>query len=212
MEYSNILLVEGPNDKHVIMALCKAHQVPHSFEIINCKSDEGVIKQLNSRIKSPEYYKTIGIVIDADKEYEKDASQAFEKRWAQVRNRLLKSYDNVPKNPSLEGTILEEADLPKIGVWLMPNNTDPGMLEDFLKEMADPVAVQVAAQCVDMAKTKEVTTFKQNHHSKAVVHTYLAWQDEPGKPLGQSVTSHAFRPHTPIAQNFTSWLKKLFTE
>lgn len=46
--------------------------------------------------------------------------------------------------------------------------------------------------------------------SKAVIHTYLAWQDEPDRPLGQAITKQALRPQTDIAVRFTDWLKALF--
>ena len=38
-----------------------------------------------------------------------------------------------------------------------------------------------------------------------------AWQDEPGRPLGQAITKQALRPHTDIAVRFTDWLTRLFT-
>jgi hypothetical protein len=40
--------------------------------------------------------------------------------------------------------------------------------------------------------------------------TYLAWQDEPGNPLGQAITNHVLQPQTEIAYNFTNWLNRLF--
>jgi hypothetical protein len=50
---------------------------------------------------------------------------------------------------------------------------------------------------------------KEVHYSKALIHTYLAWQDEPGKTLGQSITSHVLQ-ETEIAQAFVKWLMLLF--
>ena len=93
----------------------------------------------------------------------------------------------------------------------MPNNPNSGMLEDFLIKMADQNAVSVALQCVETAKNKGVTTFKDAHFSKSLIHTYLAWQDEPGKPFGQSITAHALKPNTEIANIFVEWLKELFS-
>ncbi|MCC5649013.1 hypothetical protein LC609_04000 [Nostoc sp. XA013] len=58
---------------------------------------------------------------------------------------------------------------------------------------------------------KKVTTFKPLDISKAVIHTYLAWQDEPDRPMGQAITKQALRPNTDIAIRFTDWLIRLFT-
>ncbi|MEZ2225428.1 MAG: DUF3226 domain-containing protein [Microcoleus sp.] len=42
-----VLLVEGDNDCHVVMALCKAHNVPETFGIYQCGSDSGIIACLS---------------------------------------------------------------------------------------------------------------------------------------------------------------------
>jgi len=52
--------------------------------------------------------------------------------------------------------------------------------------------------------------FKEAHLSKAELYTYLAWQDEPGKPFGIAITAHALQPETKIAHLFTDWLHRLF--
>ena len=136
-------------------------------------------------------------------------------RWQQIQRKIAHHHYTFPPTPDIDGTILPDhpnRDFPKLGIWLMPNNQDAGMLEDFLMKMAGSDAISVARECVKTAKQKGVTSFKEAHQSKAVIHTYLAWQDEPGKPLGQSVTSHALRPDTDIAYNFTDWLQRLFCQ
>jgi hypothetical protein len=92
----------------------------------------------------------------------------------------------------------------------MPNNQDSSMLEDFCAELATPTSITVARQCVETAKNQQATTFKEVHFSKAVIHTYLAWQDEPGRPLGQAITKQALRADTDIAIRFTNCLTRLF--
>jgi hypothetical protein len=93
----------------------------------------------------------------------------------------------------------------------MPNNRDLGMLEDFCAELAEPTALAFAKVCVENAEAQNVTTFNAVHRSKAIIHTYLAWQDEPGRPMGQAITAQALRPQTEIAVKFTNWLKRLFS-
>jgi hypothetical protein len=93
----------------------------------------------------------------------------------------------------------------------MPNNQNPGMLEDFCAELAEPASLLFAKECVEQAQSKSITTFKEAHFSKAVIHTYLAWQDEPGYPMGKAITGRSLRPQTDIAIRFTNWLTHLFT-
>ena len=95
----------------------------------------------------------------------------------------------------------------RLGFWLMPNNQEAGMLEDFCSEIdSRDSCLMGTKECVDFAKVKGITTFKDAHYSKAVVHTYLALQDEPGKPLGQSITANTLRADTSTTRAFVAWL------
>ena len=202
-----ILLVEGKNDCHVILALCKAHKVPETFGIFKCGSDEKVLKQLNARISQPEPPTTIGVVLDVD-------DMSIDRRWQSFKSKLKDYPYIIPVQPNEEGTIIDEIEgepkYPKLGIWLMPNNKNTGMLEDFCHSLVEPDSLEFAEKCVDNAKEKGITTFKDNHKSKAVIHTYLAWQDEPGNPLGTAITAKALQADKPIAKKFTQWLTNLF--
>lgn len=201
-----VLLVEGDNDCHVVMALCAAHNVPETFGIYQCGSDTGVLKRLNALIVRPNPPQTIGIMLDAD-------NPSLTGRWESIKGKLRHYTYAFPATPNADGTVVEGvADEPKLGFWLMPNNQDSGMLEDFCAELAEPASLAFAQECVEQAHGRNVTTFKEVHRSKAVIHTYLAWHDEPGYPLGKAITSQALRPHTDVAVKFTNWLIRLFVE
>lgn len=199
-----VLLVEGKNDCHVILALCQYNSLQEEFGIYQCESDIGLLKRLNALIIKPEPPESIGIVIDAD--YPDIAG-----RWQQIQQKIKDHQYTFPEFPDIRGTILSDnPGKPHLGIWLMPNNQNPGMLEDFLIKMADENTISAAMKCVKTAQAQGVTTFKDIHLSKALIHTYLAWQDEPGKPLGQSITAHTLKPDTKIATIFIEWLKELF--
>jgi hypothetical protein len=46
--------------------------------------------------------------------------------------------------------------------------------------------------------------------SKANIHTWLAWQEEPGKPMGQAITAKYLNPKSKQAELFVNWLRALF--
>lgn len=202
-----VLLVEGNNDCHVVLALCKVHDVPETFGIYQCGSDDRVLKRLNSLILRSNAPQVIGVMLDAD--------TSIESRWASIKSKLLNNHGDsytVPISPDAHGTVIESiSNKPKLGFWLMPNNQTSGMLEDFCAELAMPASLAFAQECVEQAYGREVTSFKKVHRSKAIIHTYLAWQDEPGYPLGQAITRQSLRPYTDNAVNFTNWLTYLFT-
>jgi hypothetical protein len=199
-----VLLVEGNNDAHVVAALCGVHKIPETFGIYECGSDQGVLKRLNALIIRPNPPQVIGVMLDAD--------LSIENRWTSIRTKLSHYSYIFPNRPDVGGTIVDGgSSLSKLGFWLMPDNQLPGMLEDFCAELAEPDSLAFAQECVQQASERKVVTFKDVHRSKAVIHTYLAWQDEPGSPLGQSITRQALRPNTDIALSFTQWLTHLFS-
>ena len=198
-----LLLVEGKDDFHVISALCEVNELPENFSIFDCGSDEEVFNALRALLSRADPPETVGVVLDAD--------EKVESRWQSIRGKLQHSPYRLPDVPDPGGTIVEVVeDLPRLGFWLMPNNVDPGMLEDFCRQLAPDDAIAFAEDCVTQAREKSFATFRDAHRSKAVVHTYLAWQDEPGKPLGQSIAARVLQPKTAIAATFADWLRALY--
>ncbi len=156
-----VLLAEGRNDCHVVLALCEYNALPENFGIYQCENDIGVLKRLNALIIQPDPPESIGIVIDTD---EPDVSR----RWQQIQQKIKNHGYTFPEFPNASGTIISDnPGKPDLGIWLMPNNQNPGMLEDFLIEMADQNAVSAASQCVETAKDKGLTNFRDIHFSKA---------------------------------------------
>lgn len=200
-----ILLTEGDNDCHVIAALCKHYKLPESFGLDACGSDDKVFKKLGALLNT-ENKEVIGVVLDAD-------NPNFAAKWHKFQTTMDKVGIHCDDQPNPHGTIIPVTDIyPKIGLWLMPDNRVDGMLEDFCMTMAEPGAIDFSQECVSTAQEKGHTSFIANHHSKAVVHTYLAWQNEPGRPLGQAITAKVLDPQHPLAKTFADWLIRLFAD
>ena len=205
------LLVEGKNDQHVIWALCNQHQLPENFsvEIPEEKGTGGIealLDQLPARLDEPNL-QTLGIVVDAD--------QDLLARWQSVANRLNTiGYQNIPTIPPREGWIYAPSDLPKTGVWLMPNNQIPGMLEDFVAHLipSDDTLYPKAESILQEIETAAINRYTSIHHPKALIHTWLAWQETPGMPMGQAITAQVLSYNATIAIAFIDWLTQLFGE
>lgn len=200
-----LVIAEGDKDCHVIRALCNAHDIPKSFGFYACGSDDLVLKKMSTLLAGSEKLETICVVLDAD-------NPNLGAKWDSIKGRLAKEGYSVPDRPNLDGTFLEAEDKPKIGVWLMPDNNIDGMLEDFCHQLAGEDAIDFAKSCVKTAKEKSFTSFIDNHESKAIIHTYLAWQNEPGMPLGLAITAKALDRDKPLAQKFAKFLHSLFSE
>jgi len=200
-----ILLVEGKDDQHVMWNLCKHYNLPENFVVENKEGVTNVLEAFEAEIASPA--KTcVGIVIDADTD--------LVARWAAISSILVRSgYKEVPTSPNLNGIIISQEDKPTIGIWLMPNNSLPGELEDFIAflvpQRESNLLWTYASQCLDgLPKTAE--RYPEQDRSKAHVHTWLAWQNEPGKPLGQAITARYIDANAPDARQLIEWLRGLF--
>jgi hypothetical protein len=201
-------LVEGNDDKHVVIALWNNAKLPETFDVIDCHSITKLLNNLKIRLTAPQSNERIGLVVDADED--------ISARWDAIINRLCSSGKYDCKNLSLpeDGLVLNPTseDDPVIGVWIMPNNKLPGMLEDFVATLSgpnDPLMAK-ADDVLNELESEKIQKYKHVHRAKAKIHSYLAWQDEPGKPMGVSITAHVLNPESPSGVKFLEWLKRLF--
>jgi hypothetical protein len=96
----------------------------------------------------------------------------------------------------------------------MPNNQLPGILEDFIAHLipeGDLLASRVEA-CLQEIEREGLNYYNLAHRAKAFIHTWLAWQENPGLPMGQAITAHVLDPNEPLAVTFVDWLNRLFVQ
>ncbi len=214
---SQQLLVEGKNDRHVIWALCLKYELPKNFsvEVINPedkpdeaeREDRGIeelLKYLPAKLDE-ENLETLGIVVDADID--------LEARWQALSNKLNDfGYKDIPKKPQIDGWIDTQPELPKIGIWVMPNNQLPGMLEDFVSYLIPPddeIKPEVEAWLENL-EAQKINPYSEARRAKAFIHTWLAVQKKPGMPMGQAITARALSEDAEVVKNFIEWLNRLF--
>src|SRR5262249_44036739 len=116
----------------------------------------------------------LGVIVDVDED--------LTSRWRAVRNRLTAlEYAGLPRIPSADGVVVKKDDEPTVGVWIMPDNSRKGLLENFLAQLVptDRLALwKRAGHAVSRIPSAE-RRFIKEHLPKAHMHTYLAWQEEP---------------------------------
>ena len=202
------LLVEGNDDQHVIWSLCQHHKMTENFDVIDCESIENVIKQAEIRITTEASRNPrVGIIIDADID--------IAKRWNSIKTILTHTGKYlVPDDLPATGLLLHPIDNHDsiIGVWIMPDNQLNGMLEDFVALLSDPsdTILPEVNQTLLNIEEKGISRYKAIHKAKARIHTYLAWQEDPGTPMGLAITKKYLKPDSPNCLPFVDWLKALF--
>jgi len=209
-QFPKILMVEGIDDQKVIEKLLTRRKLNFAdFGIHNC---EGIDKLLNllPTIIHAGSYEVIGIIVDADEDV-KD-------RWESIRNILLKAgYETISADSQTKGIILkdENEELPEIGVWIMPDNRFKGAIEDFISFLIrdDDEIYPVAKTKVEKLISQRINRFSIRQKSKAIIHTWLAWQERPGKQLGSAITykvAQSYLLDDSKTNTFINWLKRLF--
>ena len=197
------LLVEGRDDQAVLRTLMQRHQFGPCPQLRQLDGVDRLLEALPVALKSSDLER-LGVIVDAD--------TSLNARWQAVRSALLTSgYAQVPTSPDPSGTVLLQEGLPVVGIWLMPDNRVPGMLEDFIRFMV-PIEddmwdiAETAVSAIPSAKRR----FPTARRAKAVAHTWLAWQEEPGRPFGTAITAHYLDAEAPIVQALLRWLHRVF--
>ena len=193
-----VLLVEGADDEHVVRHLCNRHQAIPEFCIRDKGGIEGLLEDIGAEILAPSR-KAVGILVDANDD--------LDARWNAVANRLREESIEVPNSREPTGTIIDSN--PRVGIWLMPNNTSPGELENFVSEMIpddDPVW-PLSKGYIDSIPEAD-RKFKKNI-LRAKIHAWLATREEPRK-MGSAIYAQDLRVDGPLSTAFANWLRQLF--
>jgi hypothetical protein len=209
-ETPKVLIVEGKNDCHGVYQIAARKGLNGIFGIWQGDSDTQALERFGGLLVDRKRPQTLGIMLDSDRDAG-GAVPGIKRRWDQITNRLSGYKYQIPPEPKPEGTIIEGPNgLPRVGIWLMPDNQQDGMFEDFLLSQAQTDAMEFAKQTVKTARERGFGLYKPVHESKAITHCYLSWQDEPGYHLGIAIKSGLFGVESVAARHFIAWLNQLF--
>jgi len=210
------LIVEG-NDAIAIAVLCnkcglkppKGYASPLKFKEEFVKTGgglNGAIGQLRLSLSEPSLTH-IGLIVDAD-----DNAAA---RWQQIRRILTGFYpaDILAAADAKAGAkVIMQNGMPTLGVWIMPDNSGSGYLEHFLSAFI-PNGNKIwshAQSALDDLMAQPYNVLTGSKRQKALLHTWLAWQQDPGKPFGQAIEAAYFDITANNTQAFLDWFAQTF--
>ena len=196
------MLVEGNDDFNVVWRIAEISDIPQ-FHILQAEGIDNLLDRIENQINFPGR-RALGILVDAN-----DNPAA---RWQAVSARLAPLGITLPQTPDPAGTIIPaQDDLPRIGVWLWPNNQSPGELEDFIISLIpqnDPVW-PLSEEYIDNILAQQLNKFPQGKKSRAQVHAWLAAREDPRR-MGQAIQYGDLNPNAPPLAAFATWLARLF--
>ena len=197
--HRRLLLVEGPDDKHVVAHLCRGTELESRFDIDDRGGKDPLLAAIRNEVRVPGR-EALGILLDADND--------VQLRWNAVTRALSRGGVTAPRAPEASGTIF--GDRLRIGVWLMPNNVAPGELEEFVAGMIandDPVRPR-SESYVDGIPAAD-RKFSSGKTLRAKVHSWLATREEP-RMMGAAIGAGDLNPDAPEAVRLVDWLRRLF--
>ena len=204
--HPRVLLVEGPDDKHVVIHLSERSGLTQNFVIVEKEGINSLLDSIEVEVDIPGRT-VLGIVLDAN-----DNPNA---RWQALTGRLnrLRQEDHfdlpeLPSRPEPSGTIIEGR--LRVGVWLMPDNSSTGELEDFVGSMiplGDPVWPRAESYIDGIPQADR--RFAPGKTQRAKVHAWLATREEPRR-MGLAIKARDLVTDAANTAAFVGWLRTLF--
>ena len=191
----HILLVEGTDDKHVVRHLRERFAPTLLFDIHEAEGIGGLLEDIDPmfRVSGRE---TLGVIVDAN--------ARPGQRWKDLTDQFRPLDVHLPPAPVSSGAIIPG--VPRVGVWVMPNNRERGALEDFVATMIpddDPVwplardyICRVPADRLEVAR------------SKAEIRAWLATRE--ASVMGAAISWGGVLQESASTTAFISWLRELF--
>ena len=199
-----VIVVEGVNDKHVITHLLDRSGRAARVEVIDHDGLDKLLGGIRALVGSAEN-RVIGIIVDAN-------DKPLNRKQA-VIGQLSRSGVEVPEDLDSNGTIIPETDtLPRIGIWMMPDNVSTGELEHFVAAMIpddDPIWPRAEAYIEGIPAVHRA--FRPQKETRAKVLSWIATREEPGF-MGQAISRGDLRTDGELCQRFIAWLDRLFVE
>ena len=205
IEPAHVLLVEGPDDKHVVRQLCShyqrvLHQSVPAFSIQVTGNDTKLLEAIGPAMLVSGR-RAVGVLMDADDD--------LNDRWNQLRSRFGEESVCIPADPDPGGTVLNLEDSPRIGIWVMPDNQSSGELEDFVRGMIpsdDPLWPQ-SQRYVEKIPV-EHQRFRPGKLLRAQLYAWLATREIPGR-MGAAIGAGDLDAEAANSTTFVNWLRKL---
>ncbi len=201
------LLVEGPDDQWSVINLLTRHSYAWDDSSVvrpYVHPTGGINPLLDSLPVALKTYERLGLVVDAD--------LSIGNRWVSVRTRLVDLGFAVPDAPLAGGLVVERtSDGKRVGVWLMPDNVSPGILEDFLAKLIPAGDPSWSHAGLSTTTARGLgAPLQAKDQAKGAIHAWLAWREDPGQPFGTAITAHVLGHDSPEALLFVAWFRRMF--
>ena len=199
---TDVLIVEGADDFFALKELLTKFKLLGKIRLEEGGGYSRIRESIDTRVDGSNLER-FGVIVDADED--------IRARWESISGAFKDAgYVNMPVDPDPLGTIITRNGYPTIGIWIMPDNQLPGEIEDFIRLLVpsdDTLWLHAENAVANIPPSERL--FKDSV-AKALLHTWLAWQKEPGKPIGLAIIKRYLSTETNAALQLKNWLLRLF--
>jgi hypothetical protein len=213
----HILLVEGESDRSFLEEICKTLGLDANVKVALPRDSgrfhngkEGVFNILPIWLNQLDdgQITRLAVVVDADSE---DNDGGYQRVIDRV-TKIVEPYGFTLASNPVGGVLFQNDDgLADFGLWVMPNNSDEGMLEDWMKSCVHPDEHELFAHAETVVATLPQTKFKPIHISKAEVATWMAWQKQPGHGIYRAVEDQLIDMNSALFKELCVWLTHVYS-
>jgi tRNA 2-selenouridine synthase SelU len=200
---NKILAVEGKDECSFFEAILKYEEI-NNIQIIDIGGKDKFKVEFPNLVNLEGFseVRALGFIRDAE-------SQKAESAFSSICGILKKNGLPVPKNIN---TIISEEGR-KIGIFIMPNNIDAGMLEDLCIESIKTNQVfECVEQYIECCSSHLSEKGKAFNRSKAKIQTYLASQKPIVSSLGVAAQNGYWNFKEDCFSEIKQFLHNLFKE
>jgi hypothetical protein len=166
-------------------------------------SDDTILERLEVALLTSN--PRICVIFDAE-------SRAVNQLWGAMRMLLRRNgYENLPEQFPSNGIVCEVEERPRIGIWIMPDNEGPGMIEDFYLLAISPDNLQMRRARSFVESIPNDERLFGARVSKATFAVWLGIQADNTSP-GQAVERNLILREAGRFPQFVAWLRDLFRE
>ncbi|MDM8544953.1 hypothetical protein QUF61_00520 [Candidatus Venteria ishoeyi] len=213
-----ILLVEGDSDKSFFEKICKKLSLDNSVQVAPPKdvgggrnSKEGVFQRLEILLPqlADGQLTHIAVVIDAD--YVECNGLGLQRTIERV-SKIVKPFDfELRQDDRKKGLYFKHSDgFSDFGLWVMPDNENEGMLEDWIKPCIKNDESELFEKASQAVASLSSPKFKPHLKTKAKIATWLAWQKQPGHGLYWAIKENLLDEDIEYYKNLENWLVQIF--
>lgn len=216
----HILLVEGESDRAFFEVLCRTLELDTKVQVALPKehggrknTKQGVFITLPTLLDnlSDREDGRLAVVVDADSdEHGGGFTRTVEQFVSKVENYgyQRRATDCVQST----GLLFSHDDgLKDLGLWVMPNNGDEGMLENWLAQCVLPDEQMWLGHARSVINSLPFDRkFKELRRPKAEIATWLAWQEHPGEGLYNALEAGLVDENSPLYKALADWLVRVF--